>query len=351
MRLRLIRRLIAIQRILVRHRLDDVVSATHLFRPVAWLFRLLPRRRAAPMGVRIRRALEELGPVFVKFGQAVSTRRDLLPTEIADELAKLQDQVPPFDTALAIAHVEKVFGQPVDSVYAEFENEPLAAASIAQVHGARLHDGTAVVVKLLRPGMEQSIRSDLEVLYALANLAERYWEGSRRLRPREIVAEYEKTILNELDLLREAANASQLKRNFEASELLYVPEIYWDYCRPTLMTIERIEAVPISDVATLTARGTNFKRLAENGVEIFFTQVFEHNFFHADMHSGNIFVDVTDPESPRYVAVDFGIVGSLTARDQRYLAENFLAFFNRDLQTRGSVAHQLGMGSGRHAGG
>ena len=330
MRLRLIRRLLAIQRILVRHRLDDVISATHLFRPLAWLFRLLPRRRAANMGVRIRQALEELGPVFVKFGQAVSTRRDLLPAEIADELAKLQDQVPPFDTKLAIAHVEKVFGRAVDTVYAEFDEEPLAAASIAQVHGARLPDGTAVVVKLLRPGMEAVIRGDLEVLYALANLAERYWEGSRRLRPREIVAEYEKTILNELDLLREAANASQLKRNFEGSDLLHVPEIYWDYCRPTLMTMERIEGVPIGDVDGLKSRGTNFRRLAENGVEIFFTQVFEHNFFHADMHAGNIFVDVANPDLPRYLAVDFGIVGSLTSRDQRYLAENFLAFFNRD---------------------
>lgn len=327
---RLLRRLLAIQRTLVRHRLDDVVSATHLFRPVAWFFRLLPRRRADTMGVRLRLALEELGPVFVKFGQAVATRRDLLPPDIADELAKLQDQVPPFDPALAIAHIEKVFGQPVDTVYRDFEPAALAAASIAQVHAAKLPDGTQVVVKLLRPGMERIIRGDLEVLYALADLAERYWEDGHRLRPREVVEEYEKTILNELDLLREAANSAQLRRNFAESQLLYVPEVYWDYCRPTLMTMERVNGVPINDIATLKSCGTNFKRLAEHGVEIFFTQVFEHNFFHADMHSGNIFVDVKDPDRPVYVAVDFGIVGSLTARDQRYLAENFLAFFNRD---------------------
>jgi len=329
-RWRLLRRLFAIQRTLVRHRLDDVVSATHLFRPVAWFFRLLPRRRADPIGVRLRLALEELGPVFVKFGQAVATRRDLLPADIADELAKLQDQVPPFDSALAVAHIEKVFGQPVEATYREFEPTALAAASIAQVHAAQLPDGTRVVVKLLRPGMEDIIRGDLEVLYALADLAERYWQDGHRLRPREVVEEYEKTILNELDLLREAANAAQLRRNFASSELLYVPEVYWDYCRPTLMTMEHVKGVPIHDIATLKSRGTNFKRLAEHGVEIFFTQVFEHNFFHADMHSGNIFVDVEDPDWPRYVAVDFGIVGSLTSRDQRYLAENFLAFFNRD---------------------
>ncbi|MEE8306307.1 MAG: ubiquinone biosynthesis regulatory protein kinase UbiB [Gammaproteobacteria bacterium] len=329
-RWRLLRRLFAIQRTLVRHRLDDVVSATHLFRPIAWLFRLMPRRRADTIGVRLRFALEELGPVFVKFGQAVATRRDLLPGDVADELAKLQDQVPPFDSALAVAHIEKVFGQPVDTIYDEFEPTALAAASIAQVHAAQLPDGTPVVVKLLRPGMEKIIRGDLDVLYALADLAERYWEEGYRLRPREVVEEYEKTILNELDLLREAANAAQLRRNFSTSNLLYVPEVYWDYCRPTLMTMERVKGVPINDIATLTSRGTNFKRLAEHGVEIFFTQVFEHNFFHADMHSGNIFVDVEDPDWPRYVAVDFGIVGSLTSRDQRYLAENFLAFFNRD---------------------
>ncbi len=329
-RWRLLRRLFAIQRTLVRHRLDDVVSATHLFRPVAWVFRLLPRRRADTIGVRLRLALEELGPVFVKFGQAVATRRDLLPPDIADELEKLQDRVPPFDSALAIAHIETVFGQPVDTTYRRFEATPLAAASIAQVHAAQLADGTEVVVKVLRPGMEKIIRGDLEVLYALADLAERYWQEGHRLRPREVVEEYEKTILNELDLLREAANAAQLKRNFADSQLLYVPAVYWDYCRPSLMTMERVHGVPINDIATLQSRGTNFKRLAEHGVQIFFTQVFEHNFFHADMHSGNIFVDIEDPDWPRYVAVDFGIVGSLTSRDQRYLAENFLAFFNRD---------------------
>lgn len=330
-RLRLILRLLGIQRVLVRHRLDDVVAATHLFRPLAWLFRLLPRdRRGASLGVRLRLALEELGPIFVKFGQAVSTRRDLLPRDIADELAKLQDQVPPFPESVAAERIAQSLGGTLEELFGSFEAAPLAAASIAQVHGATLHDGTPVVVKVRRPGMRALINRDLEVLHSLAEMAERYWVEGRRLRPREVVAEYEKTILNELDLMREAANAAQLRRNFEGSQQLYVPEVYWDLCRPRVLTMERISGIPISDVEGLRAAGANIPRLAQHGVEIFFTQVFEHNFFHADMHPGNIFVDVSDPEWPKYVAVDFGIVGSLTTRDQRYLAENFLAFFNRD---------------------
>ena len=329
-RLSLLRRLLTIQRILVRHRLDDVISATRLFPALSWLFRLLPRGKQGPLGFRLRRALEDLGPIFVKFGQAVSTRRDLLPIEVADELAKLQDQVPPFDSKVAMAHVGEVFGQPVSEVFKRFDEQPLAAASIAQVHTAQLHSGEEVIVKVLRPNMRPIIQRDLEVLHALAELADRYWVEGKRLRPKEVVTEYEKTILNELDLLREAANAAQLRRNFEGSEKLYVPDVHWDYCRPSVLTMERISGVPISDVETLRSKGTNIRRLAEHGVEIFFTQVFVHNFFHADMHPGNIFVDVSDPEYPRYVAVDFGIVGSLTARNQHYLAENFLAFFNRD---------------------
>ncbi len=325
-------RLIGIQRVLVRHGLDELIQATHLLRPLRFLFALFPKSRAAdqPLGVRIRVALEELGPIFVKFGQALSTRRDLLPPDIADELAKLQDRVPPFPGREALAVIESAYGESVDKVFASFESEPLAAASIAQVHPATLTDGADVIVKVLRPGVRERIEQDVDVLFAIAGLADRYWSESRRLRPLEVVAEYEKTVLDELDLMREAANAAQLKRNFEGSDLLYVPEVYFDYCRKEVMVQERIYGVPISDMQTLTAANTNIKALAENGVEIFFTQVFRHNFFHADMHPGNIFVQIDDPENPKYAAVDFGIVGTLTDIDQHYLAENFLAFFERD---------------------
>jgi len=331
-RYRLVLRLLTIQRVLIKHGLDEFVWATHLLRPVGWLRRLMPRwkPRREPLGVRIRQTLEELGPIFVKFGQAVSTRRDLLPAAISTELVKLQDQVPPFDSEVAVTMLEQAFGAPVDEVFAEFERQPLAAASVAQVHSARLESGEAVVVKILRPGVHGQVKQDLEVLYAIAALAERYWQDGRRLRPVEVVTEFEKTLNRELDLMQEAANAAQLKRNFEGSDQLYVPEIYWDYCRPNVLTMERISGIPIGDIEALRTHGTNIARLAENGVKIFFTQVFKHNFFHADMHPGNIFVDVENPEHPRYIAVDFGIVGSLSARDQHYLAANFLAFFNRD---------------------
>jgi ubiquinone biosynthesis protein len=311
------------------------VRATHLYRPLRFVFFLSPgiwfeRRRAASRGERLRLALEELGPIFVKFGQAVSTRRDLLPDDIADELARLQDRVPPFSGSVAREIVERAHGRPVTETFSAFDETPLAAASIAQVHAANLQDGREVVVKVLRPGMREMIERDLEVMYAIAGLAERYWRESRRLRPREVVGEYEKTILDELDLMREAANASQLKRNFVGSDLLYVPEVYWDYCRLNVMVMERIHGVPISDMQRLRAAGTNIALLAENGVRIFFTQVFRHNFFHADMHPGNIFVMIDDPAQPRYAAIDFGIVGTLDPRDQNYLAENFLAVFDRD---------------------
>ena len=335
MKLRVVMRLLEIQRVLLKHGLDDYVRATHLYRPLRFLFFLSPgiwfeRRRAASRGERLRLALEELGPIFVKFGQAVSTRRDLLPPDIADELARLQDRVPPFPGSEARALIEQAYGRSVTETFSQFEEAPLAAASIAQVHAARLHSGEEVVVKVLRPGMRAVIERDLEVLKALAQLAQRYWSQGARLRPREIVEEYQKTILDELDLMREAANASQLKRNFAGSDLLYVPEVYWDYCRTDVMVMERIHGVPISDMARLKAAGTDIARLAENGVRIFFTQVFRHNFFHADMHPGNIFVLIDDPAHPRYAAIDFGIVGTLDPRDQHYLAENFLAVFNRD---------------------
>jgi ubiquinone biosynthesis protein len=327
-------RLVRINFVLMRHGLGEIVLATHLFRPVRYLVYLVPfywfRRRSITRGERIRRALEDLGPIYVKFGQLLSTRRDLLPLDIADELAKLQDQVPPFPGREARLIVEAAFGKPVTELFAEFSETPLASASIAQVHAARLPDGREVVVKVLRPGVERRIRDDLDVLYLMADLAQRYWRDGRRLRPRAVVAEYEQTVLDELDLMREAANAAQLKRNFEGSPLLYVPEVYWPLTRRHVIVMERIRGIAVSDIAALKAHGTDLKLLAENGVQIFFTQVFKHNFFHADMHPGNIFVDVTDPKQPRYVAVDFGIIGTLSARDQHYLAGNFLAFFNRD---------------------
>ncbi len=343
MKLRVISRLIEIQRVLVRHRLDEFVRATHLYRPLRFLFLLSPwtwfeRGKDAPRGERLRLALEELGPIFVKFGQAMSTRRDLLPLDIADELAKLQDRVPPFDGRIARRIVEDAYGRAAEQVFSSFDERPLAAASIAQVHTAELRPEVMlngaktreVVVKVLRPDMHAVIARDLEVLHELARIAERHWEGSRRLRPIEVVAEYHKTIIDELDLMREAGNASQLRRNFENSPLLYVPAVHWDFCRPQVMVMERIRGVQISNMARLREVGTDIKRLAENGVEIFFTQVFKHNFFHADMHPGNIFVLIENPAQPKYAAVDFGIVGTLDPRDQYYLAENFLAVFDRD---------------------
>lgn len=347
MQWRVLRRLIGIQRVLVRHRLDDLVAATHLYRPLRLVYFISPwtwfqRRSSLTRAQRLRLALEELGPIFVKFGQALSTRRDLLPADIADELARLQDNVPPFPGELARAAIERAYGVPLQQRLQGFELLPLAAASIAQVHAAQLPDGREVIVKVLRPGMRAMIALDVEVLYTIAGMAERWWTESRRLKPREIVREYEHTILDELDLMREAANASQLRRNFAGSPLLYVPEIYWDFCRTEVMVMERIRGIPIGDIARLRELGCDFKRLAENGVQIFFTQVFRHNFFHADMHPGNIFVLLDDPAQPRYAAVDFGIVGTLDLRDQSYLAENFLAVFNRDYRRVASLHVQSG---------
>jgi ubiquinone biosynthesis protein len=335
MRLRVATRLLDIQRVLVRHDLDEFILATHLFRPLRFTFYLSPatwfeRRKGGPRGERIRLALEELGPIFVKFGQALSTRRDLLPPDIADELAKLQDRVPPFPVQDAKLIIERAYGRPAEEVFDRFDDEPLAAASIAQVHTARLRSGEEVVVKVVRPGVRERIERDLEVMYVLAHLARDYSSEGHRLRPVEVVGEYERTIIDELDLMREAANAAQLKRNFAGSELLYVPQVHWDYCRPDVMVMERIHGVLVNDMDELRRRDVNIRVLAENGVEIFFTQVFRHNFFHADMHPGNIFVQTQNPERPVYAAVDFGIVGTLDSRDQHYIAENFLAFFERD---------------------
>ncbi|HUL10615.1 MAG TPA: ubiquinone biosynthesis regulatory protein kinase UbiB [Methylococcaceae bacterium] len=326
----LVRRLLYIQWVLVYHGLDDLILATHLFRPVRFLAALTPgywmRAKHAPRGLRIRQALEDLGPIFVKFGQTLSTRRDLLPEDVAEELVKLQDRVPPFPGSEARRIVEKALNESVLEVFREFDENPLASASVAQVHNARLKDGEAVVVKVLRPGVERRIRSDIALLYELAKLAQRFWPDARRLRPVEVVVEFEKTIIDELDLVREASNASEIRRRFENSEMLYIPKVYWEYTRRNIMVMERIHGIPVGDVARLKREGIDLKLLAERGVEIFFTQVFRDNFFHADMHPGNIFV----APAAKYIAVDFGIVGSISRADQHYVAENLLAFFKRD---------------------
>ncbi|MBI3898131.1 MAG: ubiquinone biosynthesis regulatory protein kinase UbiB [Gammaproteobacteria bacterium] len=329
-RLRQIRRLTRITRIFVKHDLDEFVTAIHLFRPYRLLLRLMPwrliRRRPAPRAVRLREALEELGPVFVKFGQMLSTRPDLLPPDIAEELAKLQDQVPPFPGERAERIVVAALGAPLTTHFAQFDTQPIASASVAQVHLARLHDGSDVAVKVLRPGIENVIERDVELMYLLARLARRYLPDGPRLRPVEVVEQFHKTIRHELDLRREAANASQLRANFTDSDLLYVPKIFWDLTRREVMVMERIYGFPISNIEALKSAGIDFRRLSHNGVEIFFTQAFRDGFFHADMHPGNIFVS---PEG-QYRAVDFGIMGTLGDADKRYLAENFIAFFNRD---------------------
>ena len=327
-------RLLRINYTLARHGLDEIIFATHLLRPFRFLIYILPwnwfRPNRAPRGVRIRRTLEDLGPVFIKFGQMLSTRRDLLPDDIADELELLQDAVPPFPNKKAQDIIEKAFGQTIEELFDVFEKAPLASASVAQVHAARLNSGEEVVVKVLRPDILPVIKRDISLLYIIAEWAARYSSQIRRLRPIEVVEEYEKTIVDELDLLREAANASQLRRNFENSTDLYVPEVYWDLTRKNVMVMERIYGTSIRNTDELKNKNTDMKRLAEMGVEIFFTQVFSHNFFHADMHPGNLFVDIENPAMPKYIAVDFGIVGTLNHTDKRYLAENFLAFFQRD---------------------
>ncbi|HHJ34742.1 MAG TPA: ubiquinone biosynthesis regulatory protein kinase UbiB [Gammaproteobacteria bacterium] len=327
-------RMLRINWVLMRHGLDDIVFTTHLFRPFRFIIYIFPwnwfRRKRKPRAVRMREALEDLGPIFIKFGQMLSTRRDLLADDIADELQKLQDAVPEFSGEQAKTIIEKAFGENVAELFDTFDEQPLASASIAQVHAAVLKTGEDVVVKVLRPDILPVIKRDISLLYIIAELAAKYSSQLRRLRPVEVIEEYEKTILDELDLLREAANASQLRRNFEGSDDLYVPEIYWDFVRKNVLVMERIYGTPIRDTDSLRQQGTDMERLAAMGVEIFFTQVFSHNFFHADMHPGNIFVDTEKPEAPKYIAVDFGIMGTLSQTDKRYLAENFLAFFQRD---------------------
>ncbi len=329
-------RLFRILQITYRYGLDSFVLGHERFRALRPLLRLKRRghRGDAPRGERLRLALEALGPIFVKFGQMLSTRRDLIPPDIADELAKLQDQVPPFPSAQVFETLERVYGKPVDQVFAAFDPVPVASASVAQVHFAILPDGREAAVKVLRPGIGRIIENDLGLLDAAAGLIETVWADGKRLRPREVVREFQKHLLDELDLMREAASASQLRRNFKDSELLRVPEVYWDWCATDVMVMERMYGIPISHIDEIREAGIDIPLLARSGVEIFFAQVFRDGFFHGDMHPGNIFVA---PDG-RYIALDFGIVGTLTDVDKNYLAQNFLAFFRRDYK-RVAMAH------------
>jgi ubiquinone biosynthesis protein len=333
-------RLAIIVVVALKYGLDEFLTGHERFRAVRPAARALTfwRDTSAPRAERLRLALEALGPIFVKFGQMLSTRRDLLPPDIADELAKLQDRVPPFPLEQVLATLTRLYGKPVDSVFRSFESTPIASASVAQVHFAELPDGTPVAVKVLRPNIAQVIEKDLSLLHAGAWLVEKLWSDGKRLRPRAVVAEFEKTLRDELDLAREAANCSQLRRNFEHSPLLLVPAVHWDYCGTEVMVMERMRGIPIAQVDRLREAGVDIPRLARAGVEVFFTQVFRDAYFHADMHPGNIFVATEAPHHGKYIAVDFGIMGTLSERDQSYLAQNFLAFFRRDYH-RVATAH------------
>ncbi len=333
-------RLITIIFILLRFGLDEFLLAHSNTR---WLLKplnvlLFLRNISAPRAERLRLALESLGPIFVKFGQMLSTRRDLIPVDIADELAKLQDQVPPFSSAEAVTLLETTYRQKLDEIFIRFDETPIASASVAQVHFAMLKNGREVAVKILRPGIERIIAHDIALLSICAELVEHWWEDGKRLKPRLVVAEFEKHLYNELDLMREASSASQLKRNFANSNLLLVPEVYWDWCTNSVMVMERMHGTPVSQVDTLRAMGINISKLAEDGVEIFYTQVFRDGFFHADMHPGNVQV----AQDGRYIALDFGIMGTLTDTDKHYLAQNFIAFFQRDYKRVAEVHIESG---------
>jgi len=330
-----IRRLYFIIRNFLSYGLDEFIPKTRLTLPLhLWrkcLFWMPNQHKDLPLGERLRLALEQLGPVWIKFGQMLSTRRDLLPPHIADQLAMLQDRVAPFDGAQAKRQIEQSLGCPVETWFDDFMIKPLASASIAQVHTATLKEnGQEVVIKVIRPDILPVIKADMRLIKRMARWVPRLLPDGRRLRPQEVVADYEKTLIDELNLLREAANAIQLRRNFDGSNMLYVPEIFSDYCSETMLVMERIYGIPVNDVVQLEQHGVNMKLLAERGVQVFFTQVFRDSFFHADMHPGNIFVSYDHPEDPQYIGIDCGIVGSLNKEDKRYLAENFIAFFNRD---------------------
>lgn len=326
-------RLMHISSTLARYRLDELLTATHLLGPLRWIRGLIPARKEIanlPRGARLRLALQELGPIYVKFGQIMSTRRDLLPTDIADELSLLQDQVPPFPGDQARDIIEQALGKPVTELFAEFDAEPLASASIAQVHPVTLIDGRKAVAKVVRPGIRRQLKRDIDLLKAIAGLAERYWENAENVRPLEIVREFETFVFDELDMQREAANASILRRNFKDSTDLYVPEIYWPWCKQQVLVMERVSGLPVGDIAQLREQGVNLEKLARRGMRVFYTQVFRDNLFHADMHPGNILVNASDPENPTFIALDFGIVASLSPSDLYYISENFLALFNQD---------------------
>ncbi len=337
-------RLARILFVALRYGLDEFLLGHERFTAVRPLARFVRFGRdfTTPRAVRLRLALEALGPIFVKFGQMLSTRRDLMPPDIADELAKLQDRVPPFASETVVAILERNYRRPVDDVFRAFDRTPIASASVAQVHFAELPDGpnagTSVAVKVLRPGIDKVIDKDLSLMHTAALLVEKLWSDGKRLRPREVVLEFERNLRDELDLSREAANCSQLRHNFLHSPLLQVPEVYWDFCTSEVMVMERMSGIPIAQIERLREAGIDLKRLARAGVELFFTQVFRDAFFHADMHPGNIFVAVDPANFGKYVALDFGIVGTLSPRDQSYLAQNFLAFFRRDYH-RVAAAH------------
>ncbi len=330
-------RLLQIIRVALHYRLDEFVSEAKLEGPGRFLIRLIPSRflrtPTENRAKRLRMALEALGPIFIKFGQMLSTRRDLLPEDLVDELAKLQDEVAPFPELESIGIIEESLGHSIEDAFADFEATPLASASVAQVHAARLHSGEEVVVKVIRPAVETIIRLDTALMLFIARLLHRVHPDLRRLRPVEVVTDYQHTILDELDLKREAANTSQLKRNFEDSDLLHVPAVYWDYTSRNVFVMERIYGIPVTNMEELQHSGIDLKVLAERGVEIFFTQVFRDSFFHADMHPGNIFVSPEHPDKPTYIAIDCAIIGSLTDFDQYYLARNMLAVFQRDYRT------------------
>jgi ubiquinone biosynthesis protein len=329
-------RLLRIVTVAYRYGLDQIALANLSHPVLVWMVKVaaVGRRLRQPRGERLRLALESLGPLFVKFGQLLSTRRDLLPADIADELARLQDRVPPFDSQLAMREIERGLGRRIADVFSSFDPTPVASASIAQVHlgvmAQGAYAGREVAIKVLRPGMLSVIDRDLQLMDAAAVMVERLWRDGRRLRPRDVVDEFRKTLHDELDLTREAANASQLRRNFADSPLLRIPEMVWDYCGENVLVMERMQGVPISQVDRLRAAGVDLKKLSRDGVEIFFTQVFRDGFFHADMHPGNIYVSIDPADRGRYIALDFGIVGTLTDTDRDYLARNFLAFFQRD---------------------
>ncbi|WP_438462292.1 ubiquinone biosynthesis regulatory protein kinase UbiB [Marinomonas sp. PE14-40] len=327
-------RALRILAVIIRFRLDAFLPYDklpwYLKYSIGLVSRLLKPSKRYTRGERLRMALISLGPIFVKFGQILSTRRDLLDEDIANELAKLQDKVPPFNKEEARNLIEKALGANVEDVFQDFTIEPLASASIAQVHCATLRSGEEVVVKVIRPKIEKTIRKDIGLLYAIAKLVRNINDDGRRLRPVEVIEDYEHTILDELDLTKEAANTAQLRRNFEDSDLLYVPQIHWDYTRKNVMVAEKISGIPVANIDELKQADVDMKCLAVRGVEIFFTQVFDHSFFHADMHPGNIFVDVTNPKSPKYIGIDCAIMGSLSYEDKSYLARNLLAFFKRD---------------------